>query len=56
MKIHSSRGFLDPARAIAALRISGDHRVEAVYTEGPRFPNHRASLKALAYRGSFLPP
>ena len=31
------------------------HRVEAVDTEGPRFPSDRASLKVLAYEGSFPP-
>jgi hypothetical protein len=55
-RLHSSRRFLDHVRAIEALRVPGDHRVEAVYPECPRFPSDRASLKVLTYEGSFLSP
>jgi len=55
-RLHSSRGLLDHLRAIEALRVPGDHRVEAVYPKGPRFPSDRASLKVLSYEGSFPPP
>ena len=54
-RLHSSRGLLDHLRAIEALRVPGDHRVEAVYPKGPRFPSDRASLKVLTYEGSFPP-
>jgi hypothetical protein len=45
-------GGLCAVRAIEALHVPGEHRGEAVYTEGPRFPSDRASLKVLAYEGS----
>ena len=47
---------LDHARAIEALRVPGDHRVEAVYPKRPRFRSDHASLKVLSYEGSFPPP
>jgi hypothetical protein len=33
-----------------ALRVPGDHRIEAIYPEGPRFPTDRVLLNALAYK------